>query len=156
VIELGHDPKDVKATEKQLKIPQLHHPQTKEVLEAQQGHEELMELVLKLNGQLKETEKELDTLIQSKQSDLATTSRTIIPTVSTMVPSTLVASLAPTAPPTIALPVTAEYSATTCTQGEKAAELVKAMEEMSIQATKMKRLKEKVASLETDCKLAQL
>ena len=48
VIELGHDPKDVKASErliknknddiaalkKQLKIPQLHHPQTMEVLEA--------------------------------------------------------------------------------------------------------------------------
>jgi len=48
VIELGHDPKDIKAIErlmknnnddittfkKQLKIPQLQHPQTLEVLEA--------------------------------------------------------------------------------------------------------------------------
>jgi len=34
--------------------------------------------------------------------------------------------------------------------------LIKATEEMSIQATEMKRLKEKVASLEIDCKLAQL
>ena len=47
VIELGHDPKDIKATEKrmkkknddiaalkrQLKVPQLHHPQTLEVIE---------------------------------------------------------------------------------------------------------------------------
>ena len=46
MIKLGHDPKYVKATEqlikmknddiailkKKLKIPQLHHPQTKEVL----------------------------------------------------------------------------------------------------------------------------
>ena len=53
MIELGHDPKDVKAAEqlikkknydidalkKQLKILQLHHPQTQEVLKAQQGHE---------------------------------------------------------------------------------------------------------------------
>jgi len=31
-----------------------------------------MDLVLKLNDQLKETEKELDNLIQSKQSELAT------------------------------------------------------------------------------------
>ena len=30
------------------------------------------------------------------------------------------------------------------------------MEEMTIQATKMKKIKEKVAKLETDCKLAQL
>ena len=77
IIELGHDPKDVKATEKlikkknadiaalkkQLKIPPFHHPQTTEVPETQKGQEELIDLVLKLNDQLKETEKELDTLI---------------------------------------------------------------------------------------------
>lgn len=47
MIELGHDPKDIKAAEqlikrknddittqnKQLKIPPLHHPQTTEVIE---------------------------------------------------------------------------------------------------------------------------
>jgi len=63
VIELAHDPKyakaveqlikkkndDIAALKKQLKIPQLHQPQTQEVLEAQQGHEELMDLVLKNN-----------------------------------------------------------------------------------------------------------
>ena len=79
---------------KQLKITQPHHPQTMEVLEAQKGHEELMDLVLKLNDQLKAIEKELDTLIQSKQSDLATTSTTAIPTVTIAVPSTMAASLA--------------------------------------------------------------
>lgn len=59
VIELGHDPKYIKAIEKmikkknddiatlkkQLKIPELQHPQTLEVLETQHKHEELMELV---------------------------------------------------------------------------------------------------------------
>lgn len=49
VIELGHDPSDIKATQKltkkknqditalkeQLKLPHLYHPQTKEVLEMQ-------------------------------------------------------------------------------------------------------------------------
>jgi len=48
-IELGHDPSDIKATDKlikkknegiaafkkQLKLPHLQHPQTKEVLESQ-------------------------------------------------------------------------------------------------------------------------
>ena len=62
VIEWGHDPKDVKATEKliknknndiaalkeQLKIPPIHHPQIVEVLETQK-EEDLMDLVLKLN-----------------------------------------------------------------------------------------------------------
>jgi len=77
MIELGHNPKDIKATEhlikknnaylatlkRQLKIPQLQHPQTLEVIENQTRHEELMALVLKLNDQLKETEKELEYLI---------------------------------------------------------------------------------------------
>lgn len=67
IIELGHDPKDVKATQtlmkkknddiatlkKQLKIPPLYHPQTTEILEIQKGQEELMDMVLKLNDQLK-------------------------------------------------------------------------------------------------------
>lgn len=115
---LGHDSKDVKVAEKlikkkndeiaalkkQHKIHPLHHPQTDEVLENQK-EEELMEFILKLNDQLKETKKELDKLIQSKHSELATTSQTIIPIVSTTVPSTLAASLAPTVPPTPAMPV---------------------------------------------------
>jgi len=37
---------------------------------------------------------------------------------------------------------------------KKIAELVKAMEEMSIQATELKKLREKVSNFETDCKLA--
>ena len=53
-----------------MKIPQLQHPQTVEVVESQTRHEELMDLVPKLNDQLKEKEKELDALIQLKQSDV--------------------------------------------------------------------------------------
>lgn len=73
VIELGHYPKDIKASEqlikkksddittlkKQLKIPQLQDPQTQEVLESQNKHEELMELVPKLNDQLREIKTQL-------------------------------------------------------------------------------------------------
>ena len=80
MIESGDDPKDIKSTKqlikknnddiaalkKKLMIPQLQHPQTQEVLENQTRHEVLMDLVLKLNDQLRETEKELDTLIQLK------------------------------------------------------------------------------------------
>jgi len=90
IIELGHDPKDIKATEqlikkknddivalkKQLNIPQLQHPQTLKVIENQTKHEELMELVLKLNDQLREIEKELDNLIQLKKTDIASSSAT--------------------------------------------------------------------------------
>lgn len=114
-----------------------------------------MDLVLKLNEQLKEIEKELDKLIQFKQSELATTPQTVIPTISTIVPSTLAASLAPIVPPATAMPIKST-STSASTSMEKTSELVKAMEEMTIQATELRRLKEKVSSLETDYKLAQI
>ena len=95
-------------------------------------------------------------MIQSKQSNLAITSTTSIPTVTTIVPSTLAASLAPTAPPTTTLPITTESTTIASTSIEQAAELVKSIEDMSIQAIELKRFKEKVESLETDCKLAQI
>ena len=63
-----------------------------------------MDLVLQLNDQLKEMEKEFDRLIQVKQANLETAPTTVIPTVTTTVPSTLVASLAPTAPMATTLP----------------------------------------------------
>ena len=61
IIGLGHNPKDVKATEalikkkdediaglrKQLKLPPLRHPQIAEVVQ-KKAKEELMDLVLKL------------------------------------------------------------------------------------------------------------
>jgi len=73
MIDLGHDSKDVKAIErlinkknddivalrKQLKLLPLIHPQTAEVIE-KQNEEELMDLVLKLDEQLKETKQELE------------------------------------------------------------------------------------------------
>jgi len=115
-----------------------------------------MDLVLKLNDQLKETEKELDTLIQLKQSDITTTSPNVIPIVSTALPSMLAASLATIAPMPTTQPVSAKSTSVAGASGEKAIELVKAMEEMSIQATKMNKLKEQVTSLETDYKLAKI
>lgn len=68
IIELGHGPKYIKAIEnlikkkneaiaalkRQLKLPQSQHPQTKQVLESQTAQEEMLELVLQLNTQLKE------------------------------------------------------------------------------------------------------
>jgi len=115
-----------------------------------------MDLVLKLNDQIKEIEKELDALIQLKQAYVATSSTNFIPTVPTVMPSTLETYLVPTAPLAIALPATTKPTSTTGASGEKASELIKSMEEISIQATEMNRLREKVASLETHCKLAQL
>lgn len=125
-----------------------------------QTKEELMDLVLKLNNQLKETKKELDNLIQSKKSDLAIAPQTVIPTVSTVVPSTLAATLAPTIRLATTLLVTSTTAGTststnTETPTEKTTQLIKAMEEMSMQAIEHKKLSEKVSNLETNCKLVQ-
>jgi len=118
-----------------LKIPQLQHPQTQEVLESQTRHEELMDLVLKLNDQLREIEKELETLIQLKQSDIATTSANVIPIVSTAFPSIMATSLAPIAPmPTTQL-VSIDSTSAAGASREEVAKLVRAMDEMSIHAT---------------------
>jgi len=91
-----------------------------------------------------------------KQNDIATTSSNVIPTVSTIAPSTLVVSLAPTTSPTTTLPVIAESTTKEDESGEKVVELVKAMEEMSIQAIEMNRMKEKVASLKISYKLEKI
>lgn len=78
VIELVHEPNDIKAAKKlikkknedifalknQLKFPHSENPQKIEVLEIQTHQEEMMDLFLQLNDQLKEMEKELENLIQ--------------------------------------------------------------------------------------------
>lgn len=152
IIEMGHDPNDIKTIEelikkkkkdisslkKPLKIPFLHHPQTQEVLQSQTQHEYLMDLVLKLNDQLKSTKKELEALIHLNQGEVRTTPATIIPTVTTTVPSILVATLAPKTPIGTALPITIAAStsaASTTTIGtakNEAVKLVHAMEDISI------------------------
>jgi len=126
---------DIVALKKQLKIPQLQRPQTQDVLEIQTKHEELMDWVLKLNDQLKETEKELDTLIQLKQSDISTPSANVIPTVSIAVPSTLATLLDSTTPMPTSQPVSTQSTSAAGASGEEAANLVRAMEKMSIQDT---------------------
>ena len=107
-----------------------------------------MDLVLKPNEQLKETEKELDNLIQSKQSELATTPQNVIPTISIAMPSTLAVALAPTILLEPALPVTGTSVGTRASKStkmptEKTVELIKAMEEMSIHSTELKKLRKK-------------
>ena len=103
----------------------------------------------------------MENLIQSKQSEMATSPQTVIPIVSIAVPSTLAASLAPTIPTVTALPVASTTSVigtsiSTGIKTKKEDELVKAMEQMSIQAVELKKLREQVTSLETSCSLAQI
>jgi len=69
--------------------------------------------------------------------------------------------LALTIPLVTALPVAGTTSATgtstsTWMTTERADELVKAMEQMSIQVTKLKKLRENVTSQKTNCSLAEI
>ena len=83
IIGLGHNPKDVKGIEalikkkdddiaalrKQLKLPASKHPQTEKIIK-KNSEEEMMELLLKMNEQLTEIEKELEQALKDKQSAL--------------------------------------------------------------------------------------
>ena len=56
---------DIAALREQLKFPPSRHPQTAEIIQ-QRSEEELMDLVLKLNEQLKETEQALEKSLKDK------------------------------------------------------------------------------------------
>lgn len=86
----------------------------------------------------------------------------IIPTFTTIVPSTLAASVATTTPVTTTLPTT---SATTSAIGSiivvahpsnEVGKLIKALQDMSIQTNEINRLKEQIKGLEDEQKLAQI
>jgi len=61
--------------------------------------------------------------------------QTVVPIVSTVVPSTIAAALAPNVPLTTNLSVTAGTSETIATSTQQTEDLIKSMEEMKIQAT---------------------
>ena len=69
--------------------------------------------MLQLNDRLKEMEKELDSLIQLKQVSIDDVPTTVIPTVTTIVPSSLATSFAPTTPMPIALPASTPTTSAT-------------------------------------------
>ena len=158
IIELGHDPKDVKgikalmkkkeddiaALRKQLKLPITMHPQTTEVVQ-EKVEEDMMDLLMKMNQRLNETEQELEKALQEKQgvltsqpSQTAPTVTTSLPTATTTVPSTVQATA------TSSLAKTVVGSSTTMTTKE----LIKVMEDLKLQVSELKETKEKLAKLE--------
>ena len=140
---------DIAALRKQLKFPPLIHPQTAKVIE-KKNEEELMDLVLKLNEQLKETEQELDKTLQNRQTELTTQPQNVMLVVSTAVPSTLTTALAPNVPMAIAATIEAIGTGTSQagTSNQSTEELIKSMEEMKLQVTELQKVKEKFITLE--------
>ena len=128
VIELGYDPQNIKAIEeliknknvdiaalkKQLNLPPTEHPQAKEVLQYSNKKYEMMSLILQLTAKIKEMEIEMDKLVQEKESNKAQeVLATMIPVVTTVVPSTLAESMAPNVPMATTVPVTSSTTSTT-------------------------------------------
>ena len=107
---------DITALRKQLKLPQNEHPQAKEILQEQTEKAEMAKLILKLTSQVKEMEYQMDILIKEKEAvkevDVKYTP-TVIPIVSTVVPSTLAEHLAPKVP--LATIVSMQYIDTSAT-----------------------------------------
>lgn len=111
IIGWGHNPKDVKVAEalikkknvgivalrKKLKLPPLMYPYTIEVVE-KKNEEELMDLVLKLNEKLRETEQELEKTLESRQSESTSHPLKVVSVLSMAVPSTLATALAQNVP----------------------------------------------------------
>ena len=159
VIGLGHNLKDVKATEalikkkyedivalrKQLKLLPLRHPQTTKVIQ-KKSEEELMDLLFKLNEQFKETEQELEKSLKSRQSESSSQPQKVIPMVSTVVQSTLATTLAPNVPLATAETITGTTQAET--SGQSTEELINSMEEMKLQVSELQKVKEKFVTSE--------
>lgn len=176
IIEVGYDPTNVKvadelikkknadiaALKKQLKLPHNEHPEENEVLQDANQKYEMMNLIFQLTTQIKEMEIEMDKLVQEKEASKEAVPVTVIPVVNTVVPSTLVESLAPTVPMATTLLVTSATTSTTKSSTtavqptDEASKLIKSMQDMYIQTNEINRLKEQLKILEDEKKLAKI
>jgi hypothetical protein len=151
VLKIGYDPSNVKEFEdllkknnfdiaslrKQLKLPTTEESQAKEIFETKGEKEELLNLIMEQNAQIKEMEIELERLLKEKEQS---TPMEFIPL--SEVPLTGVSTT------TVSTTTIAEIpSATPLTTLEKSVKLAKSMEEMTLQGTKISRLKKEVDNL---------
>jgi len=114
----------------------------------QKYEKELMDLLLKLNERLNETEQELEKSLKDKQGESTSQPLNVIPVVSTTVPSTLGTTSTPnilavtievvTGTETVAIAGTTQESTTNLSTEE----LIKLMEDMKLQVSELKKVKE--------------
>jgi len=164
IIELGHNPKDPKAIKalmkkkeddiaalrKQLKLPATMHPQATEIVKEKE-EEDLMELLIKMNERVVETEKALEKALKEKEKELASQLAQTAP-IATTTPPTATISIPPTAPASTRGTLATDPSAAAVTRVpytsmsmEKMIEEIKTLE---LQMVELKEAKEKVAKLE--------
>lgn len=99
----------------------------------------LSDLLLKPNEGLNDTKQTLEKSLKEKQGELTSQPPNVIPIVSTTIPSTLATTLAPNVPAATIEVVTGTSTTTTGRSTNMSTEeLIKAMEEMRLQNTKLK------------------
>jgi hypothetical protein len=152
VLKIGYDPSNIKEIEemlkkknvdieylrKNMKLSPTEDSQAKEIAEAENEKEELLNLIMQQNAQIKEMEAELERLLKQKEQS---TPMEFIP----------LNSFPLTEASTVVVPTTTTTkipSATPLTTLDKTVELAKSMVEMTLQGTEINRLKMEVESLQ--------
>lgn len=133
---------DIAALRKQLKLPSTMHPQTAETVQ-QKSEQDMMNLLMRMNERLGETEQGLEKALKQKQGDSTSQPPEIIPPVTTT-PSTLVTALPPTVPvSTVEIIARTSAAGTTTTTPSSSTsmsieELIKVMEDLKLQVSELK------------------
>jgi len=110
IIEFGHDPKDAKgikalikkkeediaALRKQLKLPVTMHPQTTELAQ-EKVEEDVMDLLMRMNQRLMQTEQEWEKALQTKRGESTSQPPETAPTI-VSAPPTDTTAIPPTEP----------------------------------------------------------
>ena len=139
-------------------MPQSEHPQAKEVLQEKTEKQETMQLVLKMTAQIKEMENQIETLMKENETlkkAQEVSIPTVIPTISTIVPSTLAKHLAPKGVLETVVSITSkDISATSSSTSQvnqigQTAAIVKDMEDMSLKYKEIINFKSTIRNLET-------
>ena len=119
----------------------------------------MMDLLLKLNERLNDTEQALEKSLKRKQGESTSQPLDVIPIVSIAVPSTLRTTLAPNIPVAKTEVVTGTATARTGQSSSanlSTKELIKSMEDMKLQVSKLKQVKERFAKMERNYDLSKI
>lgn len=122
---------DITTLRKQLKLPTTEDPQAKEFREMEKQKEDIFQIVIEQNSQIRDMEIELEKLLKEKEK---TTQLAIVPLI--IVPISMITTLG------------ASTSTSTPTHtSNSASELVKAMDDLSIQEQEIIKLKSQIKIL---------
>jgi hypothetical protein len=150
VLKIGYDPTNVKATEgllnknnvditslrKQLKILAIEDSQAKEVVETKGHKEEMLNLIMEKNAQIREMEAEIDKLRKEKEQNVQMSMIPLEAVPLTGIRTTEASTLADI------------LSAIPVQVSDASEKLVKSMEDMSLQGEEIKKLQEEVKNLQ--------